>query len=159
MQTIGSKLLLMATLLAAAALAFAHNGGDDVVPAEEYAAAAEKQLQGPSETRGVSAVERLGAIELAEEFPAMDGYRFRARELTIEPDGVVAVHEHDSRPGYAYILEGEIIEHRNDHPEPLLRRAGDVAIEKTGVVHWWENRSGAQVRALIVDIVPAERVR
>ena len=74
----------------------------------------------------------------------------------IAPGGVIAVHRHEGRPGLAYILEGEIIEHRNDAEGTVLRRAGDVSFEKSGVVHWWENVSDARVRALIVDIVDAE---
>jgi quercetin dioxygenase-like cupin family protein len=137
--------------------AFAHDyhAAADIVPGYEYDIAAEKrELDGPTETKGVAAVEKLGAIELGDEFPPMTGHRFRAREITIEPGGVIAVHQHERRPGFAYILEGEIIEHRNDHPEPLLRRRGDVAVERTGVTHWWENKSDGIVRALIVDIIP-----
>lgn len=132
-----------------------HTGGE-VVPESEYATAEKLGLEGPTETRGVASVEKLGALELAEEFPALQGQTFRARRITIEPGGVIAIHRHQQRPGFAYILEGEIIEHRNDHPEPILRRAGDVAMERTGVAHWWENQSGAVVKALVVDIVARE---
>lgn len=142
-------------LLLAPALA-AHDADREVVPDNEYATAAGKQLEGPAETRGVASVEKLGSLALVEEFAGMDGHEFRIREITIEPGGVIAVHEHDSRPGYAYILEGEIIEHRNDRPEPVTRTAGDVAQERSGVAHWWENRSDAPVRALVIDIVPEE---
>jgi len=84
----------------------------------------------------------------------MQGRVLRAREIVIAPGGVIAVHEHNTRPGVAYILEGEIVEHRNDSDKPVLRRPGDAAFERTGVAHWWENRSDKPVRALVVDIVP-----
>ncbi|MDZ7735397.1 MAG: cupin domain-containing protein [Gammaproteobacteria bacterium] len=132
------------------------HGDDEVVPQSEYTTAKELGLEGPGETRGVASVEKLGGLDLAEEFPAMKGRQFRARRITIEPGGVIAVHRHQQRPGFAYILEGELIEHRNDHPEPLVRRAGDVAMEKTGVAHWWENKSGTVVKALVVDIIPGQ---
>lgn len=133
-------------------LAIAH-GGPTVVPDREREIARDIGADGPTENRGVEAVNRLGAIMIDGEFPGLEGKELRAREIIIAPGGVIAVHRHDARPGLAYILEGEIVEHRNDAAGPVTRRAGDVSFEKTGVVHWWENVSDAKVRALIVDIV------
>jgi quercetin dioxygenase-like cupin family protein len=134
----------------------AHDGhAPAVVPEREYAIGA-GQLDGPAETRGVASVRVLGSIDLGSEFAALAGREFRLREIVIEPGGVIAVHRHDRRPGFAYILEGEIVEVRNDHREPLLRGPGDVAVERTDIIHWWANRSDAPVRALVIDIVPSE---
>lgn len=127
-----------------------------VTPEHERRTAEVLGLEGPSETKGITSVESLGAIDLAEEFAALEGRIFRARVITIAPGGVVAVHRHESRPGFAYILEGEAVEHRNDHPEPIVRRAGAMAVERTGVAHWWENVSDVPMRALVVDIVAQE---
>ncbi|WP_164084889.1 cupin domain-containing protein [Pseudazoarcus pumilus] len=113
-------------------------------------------LTGPTQTRGVVSVEELGIIHLSAEFPAMQGRQMRARVFTIAPGGVIAIHAHEQRPGYAMILDGSIVEHRNDAPGPIVRNAGDIAIEKGGVAHWWENVSGDAVRALVVDIVGAD---
>ncbi len=55
----------------------------------------------------------------------------------------------------AYVLEGELIEHRSDESAPVTRRAGAAAFEKTGVVHWWANESSRVARVLVVDIVPS----
>lgn len=134
----------------------AHEANHDVVPESEYATASKLGLKGPSETKGVAAVEKLGVINLAEEFPQMEGRQFRAREITVDPGGVIAIHQHQQRPGFAYILQGEIVEHRSDQSEPLVRKAGDVAMEKTGISHWWENKSDAVVKALVIDIIPVE---
>jgi quercetin dioxygenase-like cupin family protein len=127
-----------------------------VVPAAEEELAAKKDLEGPTATRGIRSVTTIGTVELGSEFAAIKGRQLRSREIVVEPGGMVAVHEHDARPGMAYILEGEIFEHRNDQPGPILRRKGDAAFEQTGVSHWWENRSNQPVRALVVDIVPIE---
>lgn len=127
----------------------------DVVPSAERESAAARAFAGPTQNRGVESVTPVGSVALGEEFEGMQGRVLRAREIIVAPGGVVAVHEHHKRPGLAYILEGEIVEHRNDQAEPLVRRAGDAAFERTGVVHWWENRSDKPVRALVVDIVPA----
>lgn len=131
--------------------------GPVVVPQTERDLAAKNNLSGPTQNKGIRLIKPIGTVELGGEFPTTAGRQLRARELVIEPGGVVAVHQHDARPGMAYILEGEIVEHRNDQPQPLLRKAGDAAFEKTGISHWWENRSPYPVRALVVDIVPAER--
>jgi quercetin dioxygenase-like cupin family protein len=135
-------------------LAFAH-GGPAVVPDREREIARDIAAAGPTENRGVESVNQLGAILIDGEFPGVEGKELRAREIVIAPGGVIAVHQHDARPGLAYILEGEIIEHRNDADGPIMRRAGDISFEKSGIVHWWENVSGATVRALVVDIVDA----
>lgn len=138
--------------------ALAHEQEKDpaVVPQAERELATQQKLSGPTQNKGIKSVTPVGMVPLASEFPSVEGRQMRARELVIEPGGVVAVHQHDMRPGMAYILEGEIIEHRSDQPNPLVRRKGDAAFEKTGVTHWWENKSTSPVRALVVDIVPIE---
>lgn len=129
---------------------------------EKAPAAAESEtvtvggLTGPRGTKGISSIREVGVIDLGEEFPAMRGRRMRARIFTIEPGGVIGVHAHEQRPGYAMILSGSIVEHRNDASAPLVRNPGDIAIEKGGVAHWWENVSAEPVQALVVDIVGPE---
>ena len=115
-----------------------------------------RELKGPAKTSGIASVRSLGSIDLGGEFAPMKGHQFRARIFTIAPGGVVARHEHHARPGYAYIISGQIIEHRNDNKEPIIRRAGDVAIERTGVAHYWENSFDEPVQALVVDIFRTE---
>lgn len=148
--------LLCLFALCATAWAHDHNDDSNIVPDAERAMAIEKHMDGPTKNQGIKSVTALGATELGGDFPALSGRQLRARELVVEPGGVVAVHQHDQRPGVAYILDGEIIEHRNDQTEPVVRKQGDVAFEKSGVVHWWENKSAQPVRALVVDIVPVE---
>lgn len=124
-----------------------------IVPLHEHELASKLNLSGPTETKGIESVRVLGAIGLEKDFSSLVDKQLRARELVIKPGGVVAVHQHDSRPGVAYILEGEIVEHRNDQLEPILRTKGAVAFEQSGVAHWWENKSNKSVRALVVDII------
>ena len=96
-------------------------GNPEVVPAGEHELAAKEHLEGPTETQGIASVEALGTVDLGDEFPQMTERQLRAREFAIEPGGVIPVHQHDARPGFAYILEGEIVEHRNNQAEPTLR--------------------------------------
>ena len=140
------------------ALSHSHGGTPlTVVPSQEKAIAQKKALEGPTQTHGIASIKALVGLHLGDEFVGLKGQQMRARELVLQPGAVVAVHQHEHRPGFAYILEGEVVEFRNDHEGPITRRAGDVAIERTGVSHWWENRSGNTVRALVVDIVPTSR--
>lgn len=150
------KFFLMIFALLFSVITFAHDNGDSVVPQQERQVAQDLQATGPKENKGI-AVSPLGSVSLEGELPGVTGKIVRAREITIEPGGVVAVHQHDGRPGLAYILEGEVYEHRNDETGSVLRKAGAVSFEKTGVTHWWENKSTQKMRALVVDIVPAEQ--
>ena len=130
---------------------------ETVVPQAEIDAAQRLLADGPRETRGVESITALGHVPLDGEFDSPDGRVLRAREFLIAPGAQIAVHEHQQRPGVAYILEGELVEHRNDAPAPIRRGVGAVAFERTGVVHWWKNESDRPARALVVDIVPAEQ--
>jgi len=113
-------------------------------------------LKGPKETKGIASIDTMGIIDLGAEFPAMSGRQLRARIFTIEPGGVVGIHTHEQRPGYAFIVSGSIVEHRNDNPDPLIRNAGDISMEKAGVTHWWENTFDEPVKALVVDTFTPE---
>jgi quercetin dioxygenase-like cupin family protein len=127
-----------------------------VVPTHEREIAQATGAEGPKETRGIESSVVLGSISLGDDFAALDGRRLRAREVTVLPGGTVGVHEHKSRPGVLYVLEGELTEHRNDESGPLVRRQGATSFEKAGVIHWWVNEGAKNAKALVVDIVPEE---
>lgn len=148
------KWILSAALLGVTTTVAGHD--NEVTPRSERERAQVLQAEGPQDTRGVSAVEALGTVSLTGEIPDDNSRVLRARELTIAPGGIAAVHQHQQRPGVAYILDGEMVEHGNDRDEPVLRQAGDTAFERSGVTHRWENIGDKPVRALVVDIVPAE---
>jgi quercetin dioxygenase-like cupin family protein len=141
-------------LFLVAGFSHAHDHSMDVVPAAEMERAQALHADGPKANAGVESIKDLGSISLDGEIKDDKNKVLRAREITIQPGGVVAVHEHDARPGVAYILEGEIMEHRSDTSNPVTRKTGALAFEKTGITHWWENKSTRKVRAFIVDIVP-----
>jgi len=116
-----------------------------------------RELTGPAESKGIASIEPMGIIELGGEFAAMAGRQLRARIFTVDPGGIVGIHTHTERPGFAYIISGTIIEHRNDAADPITHTAGSVAMEKSGVTHWWENTSDEPVKALVVDIFTPEQ--
>jgi Uncharacterized conserved protein, contains double-stranded beta-helix domain len=116
-----------------------------------------RELTGPTETRGVTSIESLGIVELGREFPAMEGRQMRARIFTIEPGGIIGLHTHSQRPGYAYIISGKIIEHRNDTVEPVTHSAGSIAMEKNRYIDTGgKNAFDEPVKALVVDIFTPE---
>lgn len=148
-------LVLALSFLLIVAPNLAHPSGEDnlvIVPDQERDITAE----GPTENKFIESVQMLGSIPLENEFTSLKGRVLRTREITILPHGQVAVHQHQSRPGMAYILEGELIEYRNDQSVPVIRGVGSVAFEKTGLIHWWANKSSRKARVLVVDIVPQE---
>lgn len=132
------------------------DGGKSIIPASEMKMARELAAEGPAETTGIESAKLLGSMSLTGEFAGTENHMLRVREVTVLPGGQVAVHQHNSRPGVAYILEGEVVEHRNDTTEALTRTAGAIALEKTGTIHWWKNESGKKARVLVVDIVPKD---
>jgi quercetin dioxygenase-like cupin family protein len=149
MRALRSIVPLLALAFAALPLA-----AQDVVSAKERAAAQDLGFPGPTESKGVSEIKVVGAFPLKADFPALEGRQLRARTVTLEPGGVIAVHKHEGRPAIAYHLEGEVVEHRNDSPGPIIRRKGDVTLESPGLVHWMENRGDVAARIVVVDIAP-----
>ncbi|HSF14754.1 MAG TPA: cupin domain-containing protein [Vicinamibacteria bacterium] len=96
----------------------------------------------------------LGTIPLDAYVDTLKDGDFRLREVVLLPGAKVRVHGHNERPVIAYVLEGEIVEHRSDSEHPLVRRKGDSYFEGPGLVHWVENLSSHRVRIISVDIVP-----
>jgi quercetin dioxygenase-like cupin family protein len=106
---------------------------------------------GAAEAKGVT-VQNLASIPLGFEIQGMDKRLMRASIFTIAAGGSVPPHPHVDRPGHAYIISGEITEFRNDEEKPGVRKAGDLAVEKTGVDHAWVNHTTDAVKVLVVDV-------
>src|ERR671931_1092966 len=102
----------------------------------------------PTENKGLDAKVE-STIDLAPDFP---GYQLRIRTITFEPGGVAGFHSHKDRPAFAYVLEGTLTELRQGGYEKRVS-PGEVITESRDVQHWAENRSGAKVVLVGVDIV------
>jgi len=148
---------IMFMLITSTTIFLIHNvtfaDGQRIVPEKEKVAAHNLGASGPTETHGIELSEVLGAINLGDDFKALEGYSLRARRVVVAPGGVVGVHQHTARPGVLYMLEGELTEFRNDHDKAITRLKGDTSFEKGGVIHWWRNDSKKSAIALVVDIV------
>lgn len=95
------------------------------------------------------------STDLAKEALALPGRQFRLRELVVQPGGIVPWHSHDERPAMIYIVSGEIIEYASNCAVPIVHRAGDVAPEKKGTSHWWQNHAKTPSKLISVDLFPA----
>jgi quercetin dioxygenase-like cupin family protein len=160
-QLISSALVLMASV----SFALAHPGHDErskvsgsfgkqqrfVVAQGSALAGALSLYKGLDKPVGVSVVD-VQNIDLGAEIGGMGKRQMRSRMFTIAPGGSVPIHPHNDRPGHAYIVAGEITEYRNDQPQPIIRKVGDVAVEKNDVQHAWVNHTSEPVRVLVVDI-------
>ena len=106
------------------------------------------QQSPPADNKGLDAKVE-STIDLAPDFP---GYQLRLRTITFEPGGVAGFHSHKDRPAFAYVLQGTLTELRQGGYEKRVS-PGDVITESRDVQHWAENRSGAKVVLVGVDIV------
>jgi quercetin dioxygenase-like cupin family protein len=106
------------------------------------------QQSPPADNKGLDAKVE-STIDLAPDFP---GYQLRLRTITFEPGGVAGFHSHKDRPAFAYVLQGTLTELRQGGYEKRVS-PGEVITESRDVQHWAENRSGANVVLVGVDIV------
>ena len=136
----------------AAALAHEDNGMQSVTPANEQRP---PHPDAPSITKKVG-VTSLGSLDLSGEQGALNERMLRTRRITIAPGGSVAWHQHQQRPGVAYLIEGSLTEIRDDGagPRSIQRKAGDAVFESTGVLHGWRNESGKPATAVVIDLIP-----
>lgn len=106
--------------------------------------------EAPTKSVGLSG-NVLTEMPLAPEFAATGDRAFRMRILTLEQGGVVALHDHKSRPSLEYVLSGTATEIATGRPMRMLK-AGDVAAANHGTEHWWRNDGDKPVVILAVDI-------
>jgi quercetin dioxygenase-like cupin family protein len=143
-----------ALIAAAGGLAlFAAAAGAGECPADQRVADGRGQPPGPTQPIDVTDVVRA-STELATEPLALQGRRFRLRQLDIKPGGVVPWHSHDQRPAMIYIVSGEVVEYASNCGVPIVHKAGDVAAERNGTSHWWKNTGSTQAVLISVDLFP-----
>ena len=153
-----SQCLLFLAVVAAATPAISHPlqqplAAGQVTPAAERRA---PPHGAPSQTLRVS-VDPLGQLDLRGEIKTWKARMLRTRRITIAPGGSVAWHEHEGRPGVAYVLNGTLIEVRDDGSglRTIKRVAGEAVYELSGVRHGWRNESAEPAEAVVVDLVTA----
>ncbi len=124
-------------------------------PADKRVPDGQGQKMSTAAAKGVTDNVR-GSIDLSKEPAAVSGRLLRIRQLDIQPGGVVPWHSHGNRPAMIYIVSGEVVEYASNCAAPIMHKAGDVAPEKNGTQHWWQNTGTSPVVLISVDLFPAE---
>jgi quercetin dioxygenase-like cupin family protein len=96
------------------------------------------------------------STDLAKEPAMINGRQFRLRQLEMKPGGVVPWHSHGDRPAMIYIVSGEVVEYASSCAVPIVHKAGDIAPEKNGTSHWWQNTGKTPAILISVDLFPVE---
>ena len=141
-------------LAAAAALCMAGAAVAGQCPADKLVPDGQGQKQAAHAARGVTDVVRA-TTDLAAEPASIKGRLFRLRQLDVQPDGIVPWHSHDNRPAMIYVVSGEVVEYASNCAAPIRHKAGDVAPEKKGTSHWWQNTGTTKAVLISVDLFPA----
>lgn len=121
-------------------------------PADKRVADGQGQKDAGHAAKGVTDVVR-SSIDLSKEAPMLKDRMFRLRQLDVAPGGIVPFHSHNDRPAQIYIVKGTIVEYATTCAVPITHNAGDIAPEKRGVSHWWQNNSSEPVVLISVDIL------
>lgn len=116
----------------------------------------------------------LEQIQLRDSIPHIPdahNYVMRGREITVKPNERIALQNHTGRPGITYVIQGVIIEYRNDREDlvPLPAnikdrylmplRAGDFTLNTSGVSRFLVNTSEQDVKLFEVDFLDTAKTR
>jgi quercetin dioxygenase-like cupin family protein len=145
------RMTKLAVFVAAAFAASAALAGE--CPGDKRVADGQGQKMVTHAPKDVTDVVRA-ATDLAKEPVQLEGRLFRLRELNVGPGGIVPWHSHDQRPAMIYIVSGEIVEYASNCAVPIVHKAGDVAPEKNGTSHWWQNHGKVPSKLISVDLFP-----
>ena len=140
-------------IAAAVAAIFSMSAFAGECPADKRVADGKGQAMVSHGAKGVTDVVRA-STDLAKEPAAVKGRVFRLRELNVEPGGIVPWHSHNERPAMIYIVSGEVIEYASNCAVPIVHKMGDVAPEKNGTSHWWQNTGSVPSKLISVDLFP-----
>lgn len=108
------------------------------------------QRKVPTETVGQSD-ELLRSIDLTNELDSTKGRPLRMRKVTLQPGGVLGLHNHVDRPAITYLLQGQVTYHQEGKPD-LVANPGDGFAEGRATTHWAENTGKVPAVWIAVDI-------
>jgi quercetin dioxygenase-like cupin family protein len=154
------QLTMRSAALAAAivAVSFATVASAGECPADKRVADGQGQKMVTYGAKDVTDVVRA-TTDLSLEPAKIQGRQFRLRQLDVKPGGIVPWHSHGNRPAMIYMVSGEIVEYASNCAVPIVHKAGDVAPEKAGTSHWWENKGSTTAVLISVDLFPAEAMK
>jgi quercetin dioxygenase-like cupin family protein len=71
--------------------------------------------------------------------------------ITVEPGGVLGLHDHEDRPAIDYVKQGTLTDHRRADAKDC--GPGTSIFETTQVVHWVENKGTTPAVVVSADIL------
>jgi quercetin dioxygenase-like cupin family protein len=108
------------------------------------------QRQVPTQNVGQSE-ELLRSIDLTSELDSAKGRPLRMRKVTLQPGGVLGLHNHVDRPAVTYLLQGQMTYHQDGKPD-LIANPGDGFAEGRATTHWAESTGKVPAVWIAVDI-------
>ncbi len=108
------------------------------------------QAKPPTESKGGSSVD-LRSLDLTHELESTKGRMLRMRKVTLQPGGVIGLHNHVDRPAITYVLEGSVTYHQEGKPD-LVATPGSGFSEGRATTHWGENTGKVPAVWIAVDI-------
>jgi quercetin dioxygenase-like cupin family protein len=119
-----------------------------IVFASGYAAGQRRQPP----TADVGRTEQvLRSLDLTGELESGSGRPLRMRKLTVQPGGVIALHNHVDRPAVTYMLQGQMTYHQDGKPN-MVANPGDGFAEGRATTHWGESTGSVPAVWIAVDI-------
>ena len=104
----------------------------------------------PTETVGQTE-ELLRSIDLTNELESGKGRPLRMRKITLQPGGVLGLHNHVDRPAVTYLLQGQMTYHQEGKPD-LIANPGEGFAEGRATTHWGESTGRVPAVWIAVDI-------
>lgn len=110
---------------------------------------AEAQTAPPSANQGYSS-KLIGTLNLNGQLTEIGDRQLRVRLVTLEPGGVIVLHNHKDRPSVEIIIKGTATEYRDNVPKEY--KDGEAMIAEVNTVHSWKNNGHEQAVILAADI-------
>jgi quercetin dioxygenase-like cupin family protein len=104
----------------------------------------------PTENKAFKDVE-LRSIDLESEIDTVKGYKLRMRRLTLQPGGVIALHNHKGRPTVSYLLKGTLTSRSPGKPDMVITAGGGHTVGMADN-HWVENRGAETAEWVVVEV-------
>ncbi|NOT25152.1 MAG: cupin domain-containing protein [Acidobacteria bacterium] len=95
--------------------------------------------------------ELLRSLDLTNEMSSTAGRPLRMRKVTVQPGGVLALHDHVDRPAITYLLQGQMTYHPAGMPPVVVNPGGGFAEGRT-TTHWAESTGNVPAVWIAVDI-------
>jgi quercetin dioxygenase-like cupin family protein len=108
------------------------------------------QRQVPTQNAGQSE-QLLRSIDLTNELDSTKARPLRMRKVTLQPGGVLGLHNHVDRPAVTYLLQGQMTYHQEGKPD-LVANPGDGFAEGRATTHWAESTGKEPAVWIAVDI-------